>query len=297
MKQHIVIIGHGAIGLLWAHHFHQKNHRVTLLTHRELPPKKRQTFEKINHESSDAEFNFTKSMPNNVDLVLVTTKAYQVKKALTPWLDGITAPIIILHNGMGAVDVLTLSATHKVMLATTTHGALLTGDTLKHTGLGQTVIGSYHQITPEQLSIHHALLHDVMPCVKTHPNIKHPLLLKLAINCVINPLTALNQCQNGKLQAIEFQPQIDLIIKELQQVIPLLEPTWHYTHQALKETIMAVVVATANNYSSMAQDVKYNRQTEIDFINGYIVREGKKLGFDMIENEKLWRSVNALSIK
>jgi len=98
MKQHIVIIGHGAIGLLWAHHFHQKNHKVTLLTHRELPPKKRQTFEKINHESSDAEFNFTKSMPNNVDLVLVTTKVYQVKKALTPWLDVITAPIIILHN-------------------------------------------------------------------------------------------------------------------------------------------------------------------------------------------------------
>jgi len=123
------------------------------------------------------------------------------------------------------------------------------------------------------------------------------MLLKLAINCVINPLTAINQCNNGKLQAIEFQPQIDLIIKELQQVIPLLEPTWHYTHQALKETMMAVVVATANNYSSMAQDVKYKRQTEIDFINGYIVREGKKLGFDMTENEKLWRSVNALSIK
>ena len=133
-----------------------------------------------------------------------------------------------------------------------------------------------------------------MPPVKTHLSIQQPLLLKLAINCVINPLTALNQCQNGKLQAIEFQSQIDLIIKELQQVIPLLEPTWTHTAETLKESIMRVVIATADNYSSMAQDVKFKRETEIDFINGYIVREGQKLGFEMIENKKLWNSINAL---
>lgn len=297
MKKHIVIIGHGAIGLLWGHNFHQQNHNVTLLTHREVLPKSQQTFKNINNEYCHAEFTFSKSMPENVDLILVTTKVYQVKEALSPWLDVITAPMIILHNGMGAVEDLTLDKTHQVMLATTTHGALLTENTLTHTGLGQTVIGNYQQTSPEQLTIHQTLLNNALPPVKAHPDIQHPLLLKLAINCVINPLTALNQCQNGKLQESKFQSEIDLLINELQQVIPLLEPTWHYTHQTLKETIMAVVTATANNYSSMAQDVKFKRQTEIDFINGYIVREGKRLEINMTENEKLWNQVNALPIK
>lgn len=295
MKQHIVIIGHGAIGLLWTHHFHQRGHKITLLTHRELLPNKQQSFEDFNGECNHSEFTFAKSIPKNIDLILVTTKAYQVKTALSSWLNMITVPIIILHNGMGAVDGLILNGTHQVMLATTTHGALLTENTITHTGLGETVIGNYQQTTPEQLTKYQALLNNALPPVETHPTIQYPLLLKLAINCVINPLTAINQCKNGKLQGIEFQPQIDLIIKELQQVIPLLESTWDYTEDTLKEKIMSVVIATAENYSSMAQDVKFKRRTEIDFINGYVVREGKKLGFEMIENEKLWNSINALS--
>lgn len=294
MKKHIVIIGHGAIGLLWAHHFHQRSHQITLLTHRELLPNKKQYLKNIDGDSNHIEFTFSKTMPQDVDLILVTTKAYQVKDALSPWLNEIKAPIILLHNGMGSVDHLTLNETHKVILATTTHGALLKDNTIIHTGLGQTVIGNYQHNTPQQLIDCQALLDGVLPPVKTHLSIQQPILLKLAINCVINPLTALNQCQNGKLQAIEFQSQIDLIIKELQQVIPLLEPTWIYTAETLKETIMRVVIATADNYSSMAQDVKFKRETEIDFINGYIVREGQKLGFEMIENKKLWNSINAL---
>lgn len=298
MSKNIVIIGHGAIGLLWAHHLHKKNHQVTLLTHRDQLPNNRQSFKNSTGNNIDASLTFSKVMPTDgVDLILITTKAYQVNEAISPWLHTITAPIILLHNGMGAVTNLALNKQHQVMLATTTHGALLEQDKLTHTGLGLTVIGNYQQTTSLQLTECQALLNDALSPVKTHPTIQQPLLLKLAINCVINPLTALNQCQNGKLQANEFQLQIDLLISELQQVIPLIEPTWIHTQETLKETIMDVVIATAENYSSMAQDVKFKRQTEIDFINGYIVREGKKLGINMAENEKMWNRVNALPIK
>jgi len=296
MKKHIVIIGHGAIGLLWAHHLQQKNHQVTLLTHRKTLPNPQQSLINIDGKSNQVQLTFSKEMPiNKVDLILVTTKAYQVNGALAPWINIITAPIILLHNGMGTVSRLPLNTKHQVMLATTTHGALLTNNILTHTGLGQTILGQYQNITQQQLINYQTLLNDALAPVKTHPTIQYPLLLKLAINCVINPLTALNQCQNGKLQTSKFQPKIDLVINELQQVIPLLEPTWDFTHETLKETIMTVVIATAENYSSMAQDVKFKRQTEIDFINGFIVREGKKLGIDMTENEKLWNSINNLN--
>jgi len=295
MKKHIVIIGHGAIGLLWAHHFIKAQHQVTLLSRREQLPPSSQTLICNNGKSTTNQLSFSHNMPTNYDLILVTTKAYQVHNGLSPLLDNITAPIILLHNGMGAVETLSLKASQQVMLATTTHGALLVKEQLTHTGLGKTIIGNYQKISPAQLAQWQHLLQDCLPHVETHNNITQPLLLKLAINCVINPLTAIAQCKNGELTKPEFQTQISAIVDELHPVIFHLDNTWPYTASALTSIIIDVATATAENYSSMAQDVKYKRQTEIDFINGYIVQQGQRLGLAMIENKALLHTIKNTS--
>jgi 2-dehydropantoate 2-reductase len=51
---------------------------------------------------------------------------------------------------------------------------------------------------------------------------------------------------------------------------------------------------TAENYSSMYQDVKYLRKTEIDYINGAIVSEGKKNGVDTPLNRSVTSIIHAL---
>lgn len=56
-----------------------------------------------------------------------------------------------------------------------------------------------------------------------------------------------------------------------------------------------VVSKTANNSSSMRQDIKLNRPTEIDFINGFIVEQAKKLNIATPENEVLLAQVKQLS--
>jgi 2-dehydropantoate 2-reductase len=285
MKKHIVILGHGAIGLLWAHHLVQAHHKVTLLSRREQLPPSRQSFLTNDNALHDNQLTFSHEIPRDYDLIIVTTKAYQVHNALSHFLDNITAPIILLHNGMGAVDDLPLTNSHKVMLATTTHGALLAHKRLTHTGLGNTIIGNHQHVTAPELIKWQALLHHALTSVEVDDYIQQPLLLKLAINCVINPLTAIHQCKNGELTKPEFQSHIDALINEIQQVIPYLDTTWPYTYITLKRVIMNVAIATSNNYSSMAQDVKYKRRTEIEFINGYIVKQGEALGIDVSENK------------
>ncbi len=57
---------------------------------------------------------------------------------------------------------------------------------------------------------------------------------------------------------------------------------------------MNVVQATAENYSSMAQDVKFKRRTEIEFINGYLVRHGERLDIITTENKKLVADISKI---
>lgn len=285
--KHIAIIGHGAIGLLWAHSLSALGHQVTLLSHRLILPPTKQQFVTRDGKELINNLIFSHSFPESADLVLVTTKAYQVQSALSPHLHKISVPIVLLHNGMGAIDTLAIDSQHQIILATTTHGALKNNNTLTHTGLGNTIIGNYQNTNDQILEEWQQLLNNALPSVETHSNIKQPLLLKLAINCVINPLTAIHQCKNGELLNSSFQPQIDILITELQQVISKLDDDWPHSEISLKDIIMKVVKATSDNYSSMAQDVKYQRRTEIDSINGYLISQGHQLGINLIENNKL----------
>lgn len=290
--KHICIIGHGAIGLLWGYHLTAAGHQVTLISRRQPLPESKQRFTNYDGIESVNEVNFSHQLPQDCDLILVTTKAYQAHHALSPFLPEITAPIILLHNGMGAVETLPLTTHQQVMLATTTHGALIDENNLIHTGLGNTILGNYQGLTDEQLVYWQQLLNSALPNVEVHPNIQLPLLLKLAINCVINPLTAIHQCRNGELLSPKFYKQIDKLVHEIQQVISKLEPNWPHNQASLKQAILDVASATANNYSSMAQDIKYGRTTEIEFINGYLLKQADNLHINISENKALIARVN-----
>ena len=57
---------------------------------------------------------------------------------------------------------------------------------------------------------------------------------------------------------------------------------------------MQVCRDTGANISSMLQDVRNNRRTEIDAINGAVVRAGRRLGLAMPENEALVKAIKGI---
>lgn len=287
----IVILGPGAIGRLWAYQLHKAGHQVALwgtqpageycLIQDELAP-------------ITLAYNQPATL-EHADLLLVCVKAWQVETALLPLLDKLAPQTILLfiHNGMGALDTLTERLSdYPLLMATTTHGALKQGaHHVMHTGQGTTQLGAVNA-QGERCDFLVDVLNHALPHVLWTDNIRYALWHKLAINCVINPLTAIENCRNGQLANANYRPLLNQLINELVGVMQAeqvpIEP------QQLTESIDRVIEATSQNYSSMQQDIAQQRPTEIDFITGYVIKKAAQHGLTVPLNQHLYQQVHSL---
>ncbi|MDW6093671.1 2-dehydropantoate 2-reductase [Vibrio rhizosphaerae] len=286
----ILVIGPGAIGSLWAIKLQQSGHQVAVFGRHTAPHYQCQLGESIytfaNHQVDDI---------RHADLILVTVKAWQVASALerlTPQINPDTI-IMLMHNGMGSLDTIgALLQTNPVLLATTTHGAFKPAPSqLIHTGQGETLIGAANAQGGRCQFLRDVFDH-ALPTVHWHPQIEHALWHKLAVNCVINPLTAIRQCPNGTLAHPEYQARITRLIAEVSAVMTAEKIPFQLAQ--LTAHIYQVIAATSENLSSMHQDVSHRRKTEIDFITGYLIRRAKKHDIAVPENEALYQHIKTL---
>lgn len=287
----IVIVGPGAIGSLWAYKLHQAGHKVSL-----WGTKQNQQWMLAADDSPEILFSYNQPQTLiNADLLLITVKAWQVETAITPLLPHVNKDAILLfmHNGMGAADnIAELISEYPVVIATTTHGALkVDAHHVKHTGIGQTQLGAFNE-KGSQCTFLVDVLNHALPTVSWNPNIQLALWNKLAINCAINPLTAIHQCLNGALAEEKFRPTLDAVIDELVSVMQAEKIP--VDRNQLTTTIDNVIRATAANKSSMHQDIFYRRQTEIDFITGYLVRKAQQHGIEVPANSELYKQIQIL---
>ncbi|KAF8167605.1 ketopantoate reductase PanE/ApbA C terminal-domain-containing protein [Crassisporium funariophilum] len=140
------------------------------------------------------------------------------------------------------------------------------------------------------------LLEPLKTSWKTHMDLQLSMRRKLVVNAVINPLTALMGCRNGDLFRTPFATNISKqICKEASSVyaaqIQRETKTWMKDLQSkgvdisqttpppfprslaadsLEEEVMRVAELTKGNISSMLQDVRRGRITEVEYINGYL---------------------------
>ncbi|MGR5131354.1 2-dehydropantoate 2-reductase [Vibrio alfacsensis] len=287
----ILILGPGAVGSLWATKFQLAGHHVSLWG--------RTSESELSLQLDDAPFttysNQSISSLQEADLILITVKAWQVESAIEPLLPHINADTIVMlmHNGMGTAEWLAskLSA-NPIVIATTTHGAYKPSkQQVLHTGHGYTQLGGFNA-KGAQCDFLAEVMNHALPEVNWNPNINGALWIKLAINCAINPLTAIHQCKNGELAGAEFTTELVNITHELVEVMNKEEIEVEFG--SLYATIMQVVNATAANYSSMRQDVFHKRRTEIDFITGYLLQAAKKHHISTPENAKLYQHIKQI---
>ena len=122
-------------------------------------------------------------------------------------------------------------------------------------------------------------------------------LEKLVINAMLNPLTAIFDCRNGELfEKGTIIKLMRVLLQETAQVLQLLPEIQNsedphlekrFSTQELELKVLDVAEKNAKNTSSMLQDVRAGKQTEIDYINGWIVNKGRELGIDCEHNAKL----------
>ncbi len=207
--------------------------------------------------------------------------------------------IMTLQNGLNNVETISgIFGQEKIVAGITTHGATLLGiGHVRHAGIGKTIIGEVKQgsIAVNKLNqIANMFSKSGFETIISEDILKH-IWGKLIINTAINPITALTKMRNGELlEHDETKELLHLTVNESAHVasahsirLPYDDPTL-----VVEETCRA----TANNISSMLQDVLNNKRTEIDSINGAIVKEGSKVGINTPINKVLTYLVKGLEL-
>lgn len=221
------------------------------------------------------------------DLLLVTLKAWQVSEAVRnlQFILREDCPVLLLHNGMGTLDELK-TLTQPLLRGITTHAAKRDGTVIVHVAAGITHIGP---TSPEgaQFSELAEMLQQALPDVAWHNSVASAAWQKLAVNCVINPLTVKYDCPNGEL--LNHPQEVAALSNEVAMVME--REGQHTSREALLDYVNAVISATADNTSSMLQDIRAQRRTEIDYITGYVIRRARAQGLSAPENSRLYEMI------
>eukprot|EP00980_Cylindrotheca_fusiformis_P010795 scaffold2442_cov146-Cylindrotheca_fusiformis.AAC.10 len=316
-REPIHILGAGSIGLCWATLIRSAHpsYPVTLLVRNDDGGKKNCTvsLKRLQHPQTTATTlehislpiqRISATPPTTPDFIIqnliVTTKAYQASTAVEsvlPRLDKNKSKIVVLCNGALSVKDELSKFDVPLFLATTTHGAYTENgrDQVVHAGIGKTFVEDMPELGH--------LWDSAGLCCKSLPSkeMNQMLWRKLAANCVINPLTALYQCSNGELLMEPAFPQIlQEIVKEVVLVANSSGNVFdskdaNETEEELTSFVYQVIRDTEENKSSMYQDVVMKKQkSEIDHLNGYIVKKGNEAGIDCSANEDIWHRIKEL---
>jgi 2-dehydropantoate 2-reductase len=281
------VLGPGAIGSLFACHLQRAGYPTYLLSRAEAEDARIITLEENTHASTQAFSIDNRTTP--IDWLLVTVKAHQTRNALQSIQHRLHAKsrIILLQNGMGTHEIVEqLFPEATCLVATTTEGAFRAcTNHIVHAGRGETWIGALQtQYQPDADKVQQYWQALDLVC-HYDPDIMQRLWLKLAINCAINPLTVIYDCKNGALlHKADAMQDMKAICEEVQRV---MEATLGAAPNDVFERSKSVAEKTANNVSSMLQDVRKGCVTEIDFITGYLVKQATALDIEVPLNQSI----------
>ena len=215
------------------------------------------------------------------DVLFFCVKSHDLEQSLTfaaPLISADTI-LIFLQNGINHLQFEKRGNTPGIpVFATSSEGATtIDPGHIKHAGKGETYLGFLSQ--QQQKHTKHlqqlvAILREGDINSKVSSDVLSRIWAKLFVNVGINALTAIYNCTNGELLTLPAaRDTMKGLVKEAEQVA--LASGITIRTDPVKSAI-TVCKNTAKNISSLLQDVRKHRSTEIDAINGAISRLGRK---------------------
>ena len=235
-------------------------------------------------------------VPSQPDMVLLCVKSYKTQQAsenIKPWLPK-DAIVVTLQNGVGNVEILEqVFGKDRILGGVTSEGATLLGPgKIRHAGQGETIIGPGGDPGGPAEKLVSAFCQAGFK-TRSVDNVSDLIWGKLIINVGINALTAITRLKNGRLPEVTGTRRVlQEAVKEAAAVAAAKKVQLPYPDPLGR--VIQVCEATAGNLASMLQDVLKEKETEVDAINGAIVREGEALGIPTPVNLTLTSLVHAL---
>jgi len=291
----IVIVGPGALGSLLAAFLIRSKEEVWLLDHnKERSQEIAQSGIKVEGVSGNWQVSPKISADINeigpADLLIISVKSYDTKQAISaikPLIKEDSA-VLTLQNGIGNIEIITEAiGSERVIAGVTNLGAtFIKPGFIRHAGKGETAIGRIDgKMTVKMRSIRQ-IFNKAGLETKISRDIKGLIWSKLIVNSGINALSAIVRLNNGRLTEFEGTKKIMReTVTEAMRIAKRKRIKLLFDDPLAK--VEAVAEATGPNISSMLQDILRKKRTEIDFINGVIVRQGQELGIPVPVNQVL----------
>ncbi|KAI8992267.1 2-dehydropantoate 2-reductase [Pilobolus umbonatus] len=311
----IHVLGTGAIGCHMASILRTHRHNVTLLLRSqnhltEFTQKKNSI---IYHNKNTVVVDGFKSslfhQSGMIQSLIVATKAQHTVHAIQQVSDRLSSDstILLLQNGMGVVEELMETVWNKtdpphIMVGINRHAVERTSpyEIYHHSGDNDPnalVLGEY----PVHKEQHQDELVSVLTGIPElnasfipWKEARKRMAQKLIINACINPICALLESKNEILKK-DQNPHTKYLVKSIfnEAYEVLKDELPGNSSQSLEKMVWDMVDIAASNSCSTLQDIRNNRLTEIDYINGYICRLGREKKIDVKANELFVHLIHA----
>ena len=226
------------------------------------------------------------------DLALVLVKSAQTR-GIAPAATRATAPgglVVTLQNGLGNREALAAAAPGRVAVGVVTLGAALLGPGHVRATPGHVQLED--RPGAETRDLHRALAAAGFD-VGIVSDVDRLVWRKLVVSCSINPVSAWRGVPNGALlESAEDRATLEALAREVAAVAAARGTRLDADPLQL---VLDVARETASNRSSMLQDVSRGAPTEIEALNGAVVREARRLGVAVPANERVCAQLAGLA--
>jgi 2-dehydropantoate 2-reductase len=232
------------------------------------------------------------------DVLILCTKANQIQNLL-PQINFDFIVIITLMNGYNYHSSLHIQYPKKPFYAGSVHigASFKNRNIIEHEGGNVIHIAPVGNVHPSDRSFIHEVLsifYDAGIETKIKDDHKKMLLKKLYINSIINPLTAIWNIPKGEL--FKTKERRELIYKLMDEILLVLSSENIHWDRAYGERLVTLAIEnTPSRSSSMHVDLLANRETEIDFINGALLKIAHENGIEMPVNKSIIEKIQRFS--
>jgi 2-dehydropantoate 2-reductase len=297
-RLHVTVMGAGAVGCYFGGMLARAGHAVTLVARpvhveaiaRDGLRMETRTFDEQVRVQAVTE----PAGAPDADLVLFCVKSMDTEAAgrqLLPFLRP-DALVLCLQNGVDNADRLrSVLPAHQVAAAVVYVATEMAGaGHLRHHGRGELVI------EPAAGSERAALaLRAAGVPTDISDNVRGALWLKLILNCAYNAVSAIAQRPYG--ENVQGEGVWDVMRDVVDECLAVARAEGVNVPADAHAAARKLVESMPGQYSSTAQDLARGKPTEIDFLNGYVVRRGAALGVPTPANRVLWALVKLIESK
>ena len=293
----VAVMGAGAVGCYFGAMLARAGHAVTLIG-------RPQHVEAVNRRGLYLDSkSFQEHVPMSAstdaaavagsDVVLFCVKSSDTEAAgrqIAPHL-GEKTVLLTLQNGVDNAERLQAALPQEVIPAVVYVATEMAGaGHVKHHGRGDLVIGA----SASSEAIAAQLIAASVP-VTVSDNANGELWVKLIVNCAYNAISAISRMPYGQMVEGDGVPAVmDDVVMEC---LAVAKAAGVIVPGDVRVSVPGIAGAMKEQFSSTAQDLMRGKPTEIDHLNGYVVRKGAALGVPTPVNRVLHSLVKLLESK